>query len=642
MKKNGFTMVELIAIVVIMASMLLIILPAVNSTIKNSEEKKKQEALNNIYMAAENYLMANYDDYKTLDNVGASSYIYITDLISNDYMSIDTLNPNNDSSFSNKDAVKVTRNDDGTFSYNLDLAKTLYDVIIEKYPFLNTDGDGCITSDSNNYSYMGGCYLKGNSISRKEEFINTLLATGAFSSADIIEQRFFDESGNFKATEFENWGFNDMGVSKDDLQQMGYNSIFEYLFYTSPEEYFLAKEIKNNYVWYSGFLWQIMGINKDKTIKLIAYDNVGVMIFDNKSSNYENSYVSQWLNEYFLSKINYTDNIVPKQWCVSENQNITNFRSSCDNLTSEIMVGLLTLDEYGLAGGQGSYLNKNQSQFTMTPYGDNIYTILSYSNGNLNVTYNDYSSINSIYPIINVKSNIIVTSGNGTFSNNETERDPFVLIEDKKINVTGNLNERSTVGEYVTFSDKLYRIIDYDVVNGNKYTKIVLDGYYEVNNEVSQIVFGNENVINSQSGVGLALNNEILNWIVPTSTEKEKIYIDYVWNQKNFSYQDYHSYMNDKNNQVNLSIGMQQFGDILNGQSNYILTKKYTTASNYMNSFAFWLMNQFSTNSTVVDSSGIAVKISQTKKMAVRPVIVIKSNVKIKSGNGTFSNPYQI
>ena len=154
MKKNGFTMVELIAIVVIMASMLLIILPAINNTIKNSEEKKKQESLNNIYMAAENYLMANYDDYK-VDNVGDITYVYITDLISNNYMNIDTLNPNNDSTFSNKDAVKITRNEDGTFNYELVYLKTLIENLLEQYSPDNTTGLLRDSVNENLYYYKG-------------------------------------------------------------------------------------------------------------------------------------------------------------------------------------------------------------------------------------------------------------------------------------------------------------------------------------------------------------------------------------------------------------------------------------------------------------------------------------------------------
>mgnify|MGYP005788154811 CR=1 FL=1 len=119
MRKNAFTMVELIGVIVILALMLLIAVPSVNNAIKTSEENKKQEALNNIYMAAENYLMANYDEYSSLDNIGNSEYIYVMDLINEQYMDIDDLNPNDDQSFDSKDVVKVTRKEDNTFSYEL-------------------------------------------------------------------------------------------------------------------------------------------------------------------------------------------------------------------------------------------------------------------------------------------------------------------------------------------------------------------------------------------------------------------------------------------------------------------------------------------------------------------------------------------
>ena len=152
--KKGFTMVELIAIVVIMALMLLIILPSINNTIKQSEGKKKETDLNNIYMAAENFLMDNYDEHK-IDNVGDITYIYITDLINNNYMSINTLNPNNDASFTDKDAVKITRNDDGTFHYELYYFKTLIETLLEQYSLENTTGLVKDATNENLYYYTG-------------------------------------------------------------------------------------------------------------------------------------------------------------------------------------------------------------------------------------------------------------------------------------------------------------------------------------------------------------------------------------------------------------------------------------------------------------------------------------------------------
>ena len=155
MKKNAFTLVELMAIIVIMASMLLIILPAINNTIKNSEEKKKQDALNNIYMAAENYLMANYENYSNLDNVGAIEYVYIVDLISNNYLSIDTVNPNNDLAFTNQDTIKVTKKEDGTLGYELIYLKTLIETLMEQYQEGNQKGLVKDSSNPNLFYYTG-------------------------------------------------------------------------------------------------------------------------------------------------------------------------------------------------------------------------------------------------------------------------------------------------------------------------------------------------------------------------------------------------------------------------------------------------------------------------------------------------------
>ena len=155
MKKNAFTLVELLAIIVIMASMLLIILPSINNTIKNSEEAKKQESLNSIYMAAENYVMANYDEYSSLNNIGSTEYVYIMDLINNGYLSIDTVNPNNDSVFNSKDVVKVTKQENGTFKFELDYIKNLISTLLEQYQEGNEVGLVKDETNPNLYYYTG-------------------------------------------------------------------------------------------------------------------------------------------------------------------------------------------------------------------------------------------------------------------------------------------------------------------------------------------------------------------------------------------------------------------------------------------------------------------------------------------------------
>ena len=154
MKKNAFTLVELIAVIVLLCIIVLISFPALTNVIKGGEEKNKEEALNTIYMAAENYLMANYEKY-FINNTGDTAYVYITDLINNNYLNADTVNPNNEHSFSSKDVVKITRNEDGTFNYELDYIKTLIEILLKQYSEGNTKGLVKDATNTNLYYYTG-------------------------------------------------------------------------------------------------------------------------------------------------------------------------------------------------------------------------------------------------------------------------------------------------------------------------------------------------------------------------------------------------------------------------------------------------------------------------------------------------------
>ena len=155
MKKNGFTMVELIAIIVIMVLMILIIFPSITSTISKSEQKQKQEELNNIYMAAEDYLMFNYDNYEYMDIVGNTAYIYVLDLINQKYIDINQTNPIDGQDFNAKDVVKIIRNEDRTFKYELTKVNSLIEILLKQYQEGATTG---LLKDSDNpnlYYYKG-------------------------------------------------------------------------------------------------------------------------------------------------------------------------------------------------------------------------------------------------------------------------------------------------------------------------------------------------------------------------------------------------------------------------------------------------------------------------------------------------------
>lgn len=567
MKNKAFTLVELLAIIVIMASMLLIILPSINGTIKNSEEKKKQETLNSIYMAAENYVMANYDEYSSLDDIGAVEYVYITDLISNNYLSIDTVNPNNDLAFNNKDVVKVTKKEDGTFEYELIVAQIIYDVVINNFPYLEVGENGCKNPGDNNYSYMGGCYLKGNP--------------------------------------------------------------------------------NNNYVWYSGFLWRIMGINADKTVKMITDENITAIPWgkENTAQSWDESHAKDWLNNYFYNRLKGNNIISEQMWCSEIVTDSSSARTTCiNNLSKEkSKVGLITLDEYNLAGGASSYLNIEQRQWTMTPCENNLVWTSAHGGivSNLEVVYGA-----GLRPTININPSITIIEGDGTIKeiwNSKTG--PYILNENKIMKSNKKLNKNATSGEYVMLAGKKYRVVDKDS-DGN--TKLLLDGYYEEKDEIFNTSYGNDEIFTKSSGVGLKLNTDVLNWLVASNDtiNRDKLVIDYTWYQNVSIYGDsYKISLNEINptRSIKATVGLIRIGEMLSSQSSSILTKGYTTTSNYNNTKYYWTMTpRIYGYSWVVDTSGYAYVSEVSPLFSLRPVIVIKSDVEIISGTGTFSNPYQI
>ena len=59
MKRKGFTLAELLAVITILGVIALIVFPAVNKTIKNSKEKSYNQQIESILSSAENWTMEN-------------------------------------------------------------------------------------------------------------------------------------------------------------------------------------------------------------------------------------------------------------------------------------------------------------------------------------------------------------------------------------------------------------------------------------------------------------------------------------------------------------------------------------------------------------------------------------------------------
>ena len=643
--KRGFTLVELLGVIIILGVIALITFPIINKSIKSSKEKALEQVINNIEKAAYEYSVKNDIGYQNFYNK-----IELSTLTSAGILKDNIINPVTDEPMKGCVLYKwVEEYKQYEFKYDETCpVKTIEEIVLEQFPYLKTDGNGCITSTENNYSYMGGCYLKGGQ-DGYEEFMFYYRLTNNLNgiygeTAEEIKNEYFDSEGNFDLNKFERT-FRDYGVSQgvteeeldEQLQQLGFDSYFEAFFQKKPEEIFVRL---NNYIWFSGFIWRIMGINADGTIRLINNENVATISFGKKGSalDWDGSYTKDWLNNYFYPRLKGQELITKQIWCSQIKTEEVSERTECiNNLSKEkSKVGLITLDEYNLAGGRNSYLNIGQVYSTITPNDENLIGFIYYDGTSLSSA--DVGAAFGVRPIINIKSDSVVTSGNGdAMVNWDNNSGPYILNEDKSIEVVGKLSEKAISGEYVIFSNKKYRVVDKNK-NGN--IKLILDDFYEESGEKFGMTYGNNNIFTTSDGIGKKLNNDVLNWLLPEDdvVNKSKLVKDYKWYQRELDVAfDYKLSLEENGVKgISATVGLIRIGEMLSGQSGSVMTNNYIMTSTFNNGYFYWTMNQYTNGKDAwyVDTNGIldyslsSGSLDLSDKIGLRPVIVINLMLK--------------
>src|SRR5574344_58828 len=408
---------------------------------------------------------------------------------------------------------------------------------------------------------------------------------------------------------------------------------------------YLAGAHTDNYVWYSGFVWSIMGINSDYSVRMITEENETVIPYNSSTTTFNGSYVYNWLNNYFYSHLKNTSIITNGNWCERGTNYVTD--SATANSTTCVgtviddensKIGLISLDEYNLASAKSSYLVNSLSFWTLTPHSSSSAWFVR-DDGYASNYYVNFTI--GLRPVINVNSTTTITSGNGTLSDN------YILGETKETNITGNLKDIATSGEYVTLAGKTYRVVSIDS-NGN--TKLILDGYYQETAGTNYtMLYGSTSTFDTTTttGVGYKLNNDVLNYLISSSdtTNRNKL-VTYNWYQNNFDYgNSYTVSLNETSptRTISAKVGLIRVGEMLSNQSLTILNKSNTVTNSYSNAFSYWTMTTSSSRAWSVSSNGIANDSSVVgNTYGLRPVIVVNSSVTITSGNGTPSSPYQI
>ena len=230
----------------------------------------------------------------------------------------------------------------------------------------------------------------------------------------------------------------------------------------------------NNWVQFGGFWWRIIRINGDGTIRMIYQGTsanttgtgtqIGTSAFNSSANNKTyvglvyntssqhgygtNSTIMNTLNNWYNSNLaSYEDNYIDTGTGFCSDRNMAsgytwndsdffyapfNRRSSgslqCsnedvlsqDNNKLTYSIGLLTSDEYVLAGSGDSYLNVSIDYWTMSP--------CSYPNASVFLVYDGYldigwlvTNVQGVRPVISLRADVQLT-GSGTTS------DPFIVV----------------------------------------------------------------------------------------------------------------------------------------------------------------------------------------------------------------------
>ena len=495
-------------------------------------------------------------------------------------------------------------------------------------------------SQHETYNYMDGTYVKGSEFSGKESFYDSMMTYG-FNSIEEINNKFFDELGNFDNNEFNEWGIEKLGLPDNFLELSGKNSLFEALFGMTAEDFFNIKKV-DNYVWFDGFLWRIMGKNADGSIRMITEEDVSTIYWSSIDGHqdYDNSYVNDWLNNYFYPKLEHKDLLVNQIWCSETTLEEELGRDTCINNLSKksFPVGLLSVNEYLLSLGNYeisnvdyNYLKNEQRYWTLTP-SSSYTTWLIYSDGDFSGGMDVMNNAYGVRPVINIKFDAIITSGNGTLM------DPYIIEE--LSDVTGNLKDHSHVGEYVTYAGRNYRVVE----TSSQGTKLILDGYYDSNND-GTIDSSDKMAYGTNCTLCTTINEEpFVNWISNNNeTDKNKL-VSTTWYRGDYWTDDnYKTNLESTSNPYEGRVGLIRVGEMLSGQSETILSKKHTVTKNVDNTQSYWTTTQFNDSSSYwVTDSGYTNVWEKSSLMAIRPVIMIGPDVQILSGNGTFNSPFRI
>lgn len=398
MKKEGFTLVELLAVVVIIGITYLIIFPSVTSFIDKSKEKSYNIQVDLIEKASKKWVVDNTDELLKKDPYHLNNInLTLTTLKKEGYLQDMFIeNPKNKKIMTGCVVVSYQSNKN-QYEYTYEDGKDTY-----------SKDD---TKENKRAEEMAGC-------NNKKGYIYTY-----FKNNNKLEKTSGNKNSNGEDITLDKI-FTDTLISKTDsgLVNLG-------------NEYFFQGLTPTNYVKIDGYdtIWNVLSINtSDKTIKLVASAKTINSNFLASSSFNANSYESSSdLKTTLESKINELSSNIIKNDVNFNVGGITDISKGYDIISSEESnniftgkIGIITASEYLKTKNENgnTYLSPTNSGTVWTMNFSNNNHVIINTDGNLSTAPIDANS-RFVYPTIVINANVIKKSGTGTST------DPYVISD---------------------------------------------------------------------------------------------------------------------------------------------------------------------------------------------------------------------
>lgn len=411
--------------------------------------------------------------------------------------------------------------------------------------------------------------------------------------------------------------FTSLYLENKKIEEENFNTLYKVVFNNNYGKenfvdvggnHYFKNEVDTNYVMYSNILWRIIRINADNSVVLISEDPL-VSLAYKEEANFEESYINKWLNiiegeentgifEYNLNDP--SKYLLKNETCLDVVDKLSN--QLCKTSYSDKYLGLMSTSDYVNTGAEKSFIN-NDTKFYLSNTTDT--NKILYITDTNKVSYSDGTDLIGLRPVITVKGNIDLVSGNGSLNS------PYCFESDKGL-----------FGSYVKLGEDIWRVyqVNEETVN------LVSNSLLTINDTVLERKYANTGYSYDSSKwdtLAYYLNNNYLNGLsYKNNIELNSWANGYYGADNNYSYQE--SLINTKEAYVGIL-------NVTNIRLNNDFKNYFLMTGNTKNGSLVYLA---SNNGTIYSTSS-------DENNYVLPTITIKKEVLTK-GEGTIDSPLEM